>query len=112
METKLFEVRDSGTFIPVICIKLEPTNEADRFLLSRSGFGKVPEVQGAYILYYGLEGGPIEYDPAAQINRTRSFSHRYILDHWGELNSGDVIDVEWIMGRTSHKKVSEAKRDR
>ena len=39
MQVKLFEVRDSATFIPAIAIKLSARNEAEHFLLFRSGYG-------------------------------------------------------------------------
>lgn len=108
METKLFEVRDRGTFIPVICIKLVPTNEADRYLLGAAGFSTDLELQSSYILYGGLEGLNFEYQSGSHPNRTRNISHEYIEEHWADLQSGEVIDVEWIKGETNHKKVSQA----
>lgn len=108
MEAKLFEVRDSGTFIPVICIKLVPTNEADRYLLSQSGYGKDIEQQANYLLYAELAGGMFEYEWGGHANRTRAVSHEYIQEHWDHLTSGDLIDVQFILGETSHKKPSQA----
>lgn len=35
MNAKLFELRDAGTFLPV---RLDPQDEAERYLLARSGF--------------------------------------------------------------------------
>lgn len=110
METKLFEVRDSGTFLSVICIKLLPTNDAERFLLSRAGFGKEEAQQGLFMLYSSLQDDKIHYDPVDWGNRTRLISHQYIQEHWDSLNSGDVIDVQFILGETIQKKVSEALR--
>jgi len=36
---KAVEIRDTGTFIPAIAIKVVPTNEGQRYLLLRSGYG-------------------------------------------------------------------------
>jgi hypothetical protein len=35
--------------------------------------------------------------------------HHWLLDHWGEIKSGDVVDVEFILGETATLKVSERK---
>lgn len=108
METKLFEVRDRGTLIAVITIRLGCRNEQERYLLSRCGYGKQKEEQEKYVLYAGLQEYEMQYDPFKQPNRTRHVSHKYILEHWDKLTSGEVIDVEYILGESSYKKVSEA----
>jgi hypothetical protein len=33
-----------------------------------------------------------------------STAHNFIAEHWAELNSGDVVDVEYILGETSAPK--------
>lgn len=108
METKLFEVRDRATLIPVIAIRLGARNEAERYLLARVGYGLTSEEQEDYVLYAGLEHFDMQGDPYMQSNRTRHVSHKYIHEYWDELQSGDVIDVEYILGETPQKKVSEA----
>ena len=108
METKLFEVRDRATLIAVIGIRLGARNGSERYLLSRCGYGKDVEEQQDYVLYAGLENFEMQGDPYSQSNRTRHESHKYIKAHWDELSSGDVIDVEFILGESAEKKVSEA----
>jgi hypothetical protein len=39
--------------------------------------------------------------------RTIPNAHRHLIEHWEELNSGDVIDVEYILGDSLVKKISE-----
>ena len=34
-------------------------------------------------------------------------AHDYIAEHWAELDDGDVIDVEFILGEKPTKKISE-----
>ncbi len=108
METKLFEVRDRATLIAVVVIRLGCRNEAERYLLSRCGYGKEAEDQKEFYLYAGLEEFNMQYDPYKQPNRTRHESHKYIRAHWDDLVSGEVIDVQFILGETTEKKESES----
>jgi hypothetical protein len=62
METKLFEVRDRGTFIPLIGIRLIPDSEEERYMLASIGYGLELETQGKYILAGKAEGGRLTYD--------------------------------------------------
>ena len=113
MEVKLFEVRDKGTFIPMIAIQLGGRNEAERWLLDRAGYGTFTAQQRNYILLAGLDDGDdrITYNPCkwdeTLMRRTRRVAHEHIQHHWHALDSGDVIDVEFILGETKSKKKSE-----
>lgn len=98
--TKLFEIRDRGTFIPAMAIRV---SGADGYLMRRAGFGDVPMV---YLVMLATE--KCRYDPYNWDNmRTMGNAHNYIMDHWDTLNDGDVIDVEFILGETAAPKVSE-----
>lgn len=106
MKTKLFELRDRGTFVPVLCIKVESGNESERYLLRRSGY----ELPSDLIIMTGLTGGNEKstYNPHDWGgNRTRHYAHKYIQKHWEELESGQVVDVEFIHGETAAPKISE-----
>lgn len=112
MKTKTFEIRDASTFIPVIATKMEPACEADRYLFARSGFGVEAANQAAYVFLACIDGGdgratsdPYMWPGGA---RTMPTAHQYIIDHFDELESGAVVDVEFIMGLTPAPKVSEA----
>ena len=111
MKTKLFEVRDRLTFIPVIAIQLDPDYEEERYLLSRSGYGPTPIQQRSYVLLartYGDNGQTgISCDPYTWGDRTMSNAHKYLIKNFDELESGAVIDVEYILGETAIPKVSE-----
>ena len=110
METKLFEIRDSATFIPVLAIRLHSTTEQESYLLSRAGYGLYPGYQGRYVILTRIVGDWLEAhsDPNEwPKGHTLSSAHRYITDLWEELASGDVVDVEFIKGETSAPKVSE-----
>lgn len=111
METKLFEVRDRMTFLAVIAIKLEPGNEPDRYLLAMSGYGLRAEKQRQYILMGKLQTGNLKCSSSDHEGyptvRTLPMAHHHIQKHWEELTSGDVIDVEFILGEVEAPKISQ-----
>ena len=117
MDTKLFEVRDRATFLPVIATLMvaEPSNtamfadtiesrNAEAFLLRRSGYGEDP-----LVLLTRLEGDgrPANYDPFSWGDRTMHVAHLYISANWDRLRSGDVVDVEYILAETPVPKTTE-----
>lgn len=110
MEVKLIEVRDRGTFMPMLAIRLFPRTEEERYLLARAGYGHSPDDQGEYVLLSRLDGGQINHDPYAWgegMSRTCGTAHHWLLGHWREIISGDVLDVEYVLGETTAPKVSE-----
>lgn len=112
MQPKTFEIRDRATFIPAIALRLDPGTDRDRYLLARAGYGRLRSVQSGYILLScNVSGGTdiiMNSDPNAWGGRTFPVAHRYIIEHWDELESGAVVDVEFIMGETVAPKQSEA----
>lgn len=114
MQPKMLEIRDRGTFIPVLAIRLDPTCEEERWLLARAGFGREPEQQAEYILLCRIAGGPDKCttDPFdwGQNPRTYYVAHEHIRRHWDELQSGSVVCVEHILGERPEPKQSERLR--
>lgn len=111
MIAKTFEIRDRLTFIPVLAVKLQPSCEADRYLLARTGYGLSPHIQAQYAMVWPLSGGkgfatsdPYEWPTSA---RTFLVAHRHIIERFDELESGAVVDVEFILGETQKPKKSE-----
>jgi hypothetical protein len=107
MEVKCLEIRDSGTFIPVICIRPVAENEAQRWLLRRDGYrGDDGE---RCIIMIDAQCRGVSYDaydwPASA--RTKRVAHNHIAENWRELKDGDVVDVEFILGETFRPKLSE-----
>lgn len=108
VEAKTLEVRDRATCIGVVATKIGPADHSDAdYVLRRRGlnFG------GYLVSLHSLESGRMEDDPYdwRGIPRTMQIAHQHILDHWDELSSGDVVDVEFILGESSAPKVSERK---
>lgn len=111
MITKTFEIRDRATFIPVLGVQLNPGCEPDRYLFSRSGFGRSSEDQSQYVCLIKIDGGEgkASSDPYfwKEDSRTMIVAHDHIIKNFTWLNSGDVIDVEFILGETKNTKISE-----
>jgi hypothetical protein len=124
MEVKFFEIRDEGTMFPWMAYRMRPVHDAAAdgqtlenrrvlALLRRGGFGDEPE---SYIMQGTALGGEVEfhYDvfywrnrSEGQRGRTRFYAAKYIEEHYDELESGSVIDVEFILGEKSAPKLPE-----
>ena len=117
MNVKLLELRDEGTFIPLLCVDMNPTVQetpyvskadpaAQRYLLRRCGYpcdGR-PNIA---ITHLRCGGDPCTNDPYHWSGRTYPVAHNYIIESWDKLKDGDVVDVQFILGETPAPKVSE-----
>lgn len=108
MTTKLFEVRDRMTLIALVATQLDSEDEREKWLLGRVGFFG----SGRLILVSRVDGQGAQYEPYGwpRTPRTVRQAHHYIENHWDELTTGDVIDVEFILGETKSPKTSERER--
>ena len=104
MINKLFEIRDDGTFFPLLAIKMEPTNDVEEWLLQQAGYASKDTIQ---VVQINCGSGGSHCDLYDWPNRTMKWAHNYIQKNFDSLNSGDVIDVEYTMGFTAKPKVSE-----
>lgn len=107
MEIKCLEIRDAGTFIPVICIRPVPDNEAQRYLLRRDGYRGDDSEQCIIMIDAQCRGVAYDAYDWTRDARTKKNAHLYIADNWHTLNDGDVIDVQFILGETTEAKISE-----
>lgn len=109
MEIKLLEIRDRMTFIQAIAISTKPSNHGQRYLLASAGYGS----DSACILF-GYAGGKGQLTYNAHDwpdSRTMYNAHKYVKEHFDELKDGDVVDVEFILGETEEKKISQQFED-
>jgi hypothetical protein len=118
MKLKALELRDAGTFIPLLCVDMNPGRMgtpvygAQRYLLRRCGYACDGHPN---ILMTRMDGGgrdgaraindPYEWGESGR--GTFAVAHDYIIKHWHDLHDGDVVDVEYILGETKQKKISE-----
>jgi hypothetical protein len=106
VEIKCLELRDANTFVPVICIRPVADNDAQRYLLRRDGYRA--DATERCIIMIDAQCRGCAYDPYHWVGkRTKRTAHAYIEQHWHELADGEVIDVQFILGETLSKKISE-----
>ena len=124
---KYLEVRDSGTFIPVVAfvpheVLFDATSRfalsepfrvrTVRYALEKSGFRAYREDRpgNEQVIVVRLDNVAATSDPFdwPASSRTISQAHSYIIDNYDELRSGDVVDVEFILGETKQRKSPEA----
>ena len=104
LKTKMFEVRDRGTYIPVAAVKLVTDDISEEYMLRRAGYSNYyPAV--IVIRVDNVEAHNDAYDWTG--SRTLKEAHVYIAKNFDTLTTGDVIDVEFILGETTECKKSE-----
>lgn len=105
-EYKYFEVKDRGTFIPVLAYKLIADNVDESYFLEMAAFyGKT------YCIVTKLNNLESNYNAYNWSSSTMEIAHSYIEQNFKDLVSGDVIDVEYILGKRSTKKEKQRKED-
>lgn len=108
LNSKAFEIRDRLTYIPVICIDMNPNqdgiSEAESYHLTRTGYA-----ERAVILFRMDGQGVATWDAYEhrESGRTLKEAHLFIDRHWDKLKSGDVIDIEFILGESDKPKISQ-----
>ena len=109
MEVKAVEIRDDGTFIPALAIQLGDMNEAERYLAGRAGFVGDSCLGWPYVILIPLESLSGTTYSCTRGSRTYDTIHQFLATHFDEVRSGQVLDVEYILGEVSAPKQSEAK---
>lgn len=107
MQTKVLEIRDRHTFIGVLCVDMQPENDAQRYHMRRCGYpcdGR-PNI---VMTKLSADHTPATNDPYQwKDGRTFPVAHNWIIENWETVADGDVIDVEFILGEKPTKKISE-----
>ena len=119
MDVKMIEIRDRATFIPAIAIRLRNRTPREFYLLRRAGYsreqiggpeeipGKLAHGLEPYVLLMKADGDRVQYDPYSWADRTFRTAHMHLIEHWHEVESGAVVDVQFILGETIEPKQSE-----
>jgi hypothetical protein len=109
MTFKILEIRDEGTHIPTLAIKMQAENEIQFYYIHlRCGYPN----DGSSIMLMRLDDGkatndPYEWSTITNDRRTMGNAHNWILSHFDELQDGDVIDVQFLLKETEKPKISE-----
>lgn len=104
MNIKAIEIRDAGTFIPVVAFQLKPENAAEHYLIRSAGFG----IDQPAVVVYRLNEGKSNFEPDMWgMTRTMRVAHEWIAANWDSIVSGDVVDVQYLIGERETPKVSQ-----
>jgi len=117
MEIKLFEIRDRGTTIKGMAIRLgsplggkRSETPRETRMLASAGFGDDELDHNHYVLLGDMGGGSFKMESSAYQwsgSRTMKVAHEYIEENWDKLKTGDLVDVQFILGETGEPKHSE-----
>jgi len=109
MTTKLLEVRDSMTRISVLAIRFDPADAIERAIFGQNWYGTNIDDQSRYVVVVRLNDLEARYaaDDWPTGTRTMTLAHQHILAHFNELETGDVVDVEFEQGWKPDKKRAE-----
>lgn len=105
-EMKTFEVRDEGTEIPVVAIRIFPSVRESDYPWRRAGYG----VAGFYVLLTNLTTNKTDYDAYSWGNRTLKTAHLHMIENWTDLVDGQVIDSEFLLGLSKEPKTHTGTR--
>ena len=109
MTFKTLEIRDEGTHIAILAMRMQAENVTQAYYIHhRAGH----PVEGRSIVVMRLDdmratNDPYEWKSLVGSERTMPTAHDHIIDHFDELSDGDVVDVQFILGETTEKKISE-----
>ena len=114
-QPKIFEIRDTATCIVVMCVSLKTPNPKEKRLLWKVGYASRETdiaTPRTLILMHPMHTEKCSYEAYSLSNCSRTYpvAYNYIVEHWDELRSGDVVDVEFILGITNAPKPSEVNR--
>lgn len=104
LDSKVVEIRDEGTHIGGLAIKMASESAPQRAHLRRHGY----PANGTCIVLMKLGNQEASSDPYFWSSRTMQVAHDWITNHYDEIHDGDVIDVQFIVGETQQPKTAEA----
>lgn len=103
---KSFEVRDVATFIPVIAVAMQTPSDDDSYLMRRVGY--IGYLKGKKnILVTRIDNNVTIGFASEWASNTMRTAHKFIENNFDQLQNGEVIDVEFIIGRSTAPKQSE-----
>ena len=94
MRPKMLEIKDIGKTVSVMAIEMTSTVPRERYLLERIGYSQAPPA----IALIWLLKRRMEHDPNEWVGlRIMKVAHKYIIENWNEIKTGDTIDVVLIL---------------
>lgn len=116
IETKFLEIRDHGTLVPALAIRIEHDPLA-ALLVSNATVGEIRANaiiarggfhRGSGIYLMRLSDARAQCDPYEWVrDRTHAAVHHWLYDHWAEVSNGDLLDVRVILGEATEPAPTE-----
>lgn len=109
MQIKCLEIRDEGTCIPVLAIRMEANSPIEDAYLYRCGYPQ-DNLQVILVRLADQKSTVDPYEWASMFGfgaRTMHHSHLYILKNWDKLHDGCVVDVRVILEEAKDPAPSE-----
>lgn len=102
MESKVFEVRDRMTFIPLIAVRMNHREADERYLVRQAGWREE-------FLFGRMSNDSIALEHVARWRHcaTLGTACEFIAQNWEALENGAVIDSEYIRGESKQPKVKQ-----
>jgi hypothetical protein len=90
--SKMIEIRDRGTCIAAMAIKMAPCDATEQRFMRHCGF----PADGSSVILMSLydqkaTNDPYEWSALGKGTRTFQIAHDFILNHYDEITSGQVI---------------------
>ena len=109
MDYKLIEVRDKGTRIDCLAVRMRANGPVERYYLERSGY---PREDTFSVVLMTLSDQRATSDPYGWTGlglglRTMPTAHAELIENWVSYPSGSVVDVEFIRGERPNAKIPE-----
>jgi hypothetical protein len=102
MNTKVLEIRDEMTCIPVMAVQMVAANAVEDRFLWRSGYPRDQRTHPPSVILIKLSSVEAESNPYHwSYARTMREAHKWITEHFTELKDGDVVDVRVILGEAT-----------
>ena len=102
-EAKWIGVFDRCTYIQMIAMRFYPCDAYSQRMSARSGFSRIPG--DAYTFFYIPMNGECAYNANDLKDQyTLGTAARHIESHWGEIESGDTVDAEFLRGESKEPK--------
>lgn len=104
LKAKVLEILDRATYIPVIATDIFSGEAQESRHTRRLGFNPLNRNK---IIITRFDPIRTLYNVYDEPNTRTREAYRYIQDHFDKLKSGDVIDIEYLLGETSMPKLSD-----
>lgn len=103
-ETKFVALLDRMTCIPCLAMRYTTESIGERAMFKRHGFGGSPDDR--YTFFYLPNSGICSYDPyKLGDDYTVGTCCSHIRDNWDDIESGSVVDAEFLRGEVKEPKL-------